>query len=63
MNKKRSDFFMIPLYVVHYTIFYNNSLGFKSFYRFFETKEELDKWLSFRSWIKDNCIIFKNIDN
>lgn len=53
---------MKPMYVVHYTIFSKNSWNFKSLYKFFETKEQLDKWLSFHPWIKDNAIIFKNID-
>lgn len=53
---------MKPMYVVHYTIFPKNSWNFKSLYKFFETKEQLDKWLSFHPWIKDNAIIFKNID-
>lgn len=53
---------MKPMYVVHYTIFPKNSGTFKSLYKFFETKEQLDEWLSFNPWIKDNAIIFKNID-
>lgn len=53
---------MKPLYVVHYTIFPKYSGTFKSLYKFFETEEELDAWLKFRPWIKENAIIFKNID-
>lgn len=53
---------MKPMYVVHYTIFPKGSGTFKSLYKFFENKERLDKWLNFRPWIKDNAIIFKNID-
>lgn len=53
---------MKPMYVVHYTIFPKGSGTFKSLYKFFENKECLDKWLNFRPWIKDNAIIFKNIE-
>ena len=51
---------MKPLYVIHYSIFKGGCV--RSFYRFFEKKEKLDDWLMFRPWIKDNCIIFKNIN-
>ena len=52
---------MKPLYVIHYTVFPKGN-SFKSLYKFFETKEQLDKWLKSKPWIKENCIIFKNID-
>lgn len=53
---------MKPLYVAHYTLFgFKYRSGFKSYYKFFETKEQLDRWLEFKPWIKENCIIFKNI--
>ncbi len=51
---------MKPLYVIHFTLFKSGSA--LSRYKFFETKEELDTFLMVTPWIKDNCIIFKNID-
>ena len=51
---------MKPLYVIHYSLFKGGSVLNK--YEFFETKEELDTFLMFNPWIKDNCIIFENID-
>lgn len=53
---------MKPMYVVHYTIFPKNYGTFKSRYKFFESKQQLDNWLNIKPWIKENCIIFKNID-
>lgn len=53
---------MKPRYVVHYTVFPRYSGTFKSMYRFFETKEQLDKWLGFNPWIRENAIIFENIE-
>ena len=52
---------MKPLYVIHFTLFKGGSA--LSRYRFFETKKQLDNFLMFKPWIKDNCIIFKNIDS
>lgn len=51
---------MKPLYVIHYTLFKGGSALNR--YRFFETQKELDNFLMFTPWIKNNCIIFKNID-
>ena len=52
---------MKPLYVVHFTLFKGGSALNR--FEFFETKKELDDFLRFNPWIKDNCIIFKNIDD
>lgn len=51
---------MKPLYVIHFTLFKGGSVLNK--YRFFETKKQLDNFLKFNPWIKENSIIFKNID-
>lgn len=51
---------MKPLYVIHYTLFKGGSVLNR--YRFFETQKQLDNFLMFTPWIKNNCIIFKNID-
>lgn len=52
---------MKPLYVIHFTIFKGGSA--LSRFKFFETKKQLDNFLMFSPWIKENCIIFKNIDD
>lgn len=52
---------MKPLYVIHYTLFKSGSA--LSRYKFFETKKQLDNFLKFNPWIRENNIIFKNIDN
>lgn len=59
-NEERSEKNMKPLYVIHYTLFKNG--GAFNRFRFFETKKQLDNFLKFTPWIKDFCIIFKNID-
>lgn len=51
---------MKPLYVIHYTLFKGGSALNR--YRFFETQKELDNFLMFTPWIKNNCIIFKNVN-
>lgn len=51
---------MKPLYVIHYTLFKGGSV--LSRFKFFETKKQLDNFLKFKPCIKENCIIFKNID-
>ncbi len=51
---------MKPLYVIHYSLFKGGCV--RSFYKFFEDKKHLDTWLMFKPWIKDNCIIFENIN-
>ena len=51
---------MKPLYVIHYSLFKGGSVLNR--YKFFETKERLDSFLKFAPWIKDNCIIFKNVE-
>ena len=48
------------MYVIHYTLFKGGSVLNR--YKFFETKKELDNFLMFTPWIKENCIIFKNVD-
>lgn len=52
---------MKPLYVIHFTLFKGGSALNR--FKFFETKKQLDNFLRFTPWIKDNCIIFKNIDD
>lgn len=52
---------MKPLYVMHYTLFKGGSVLNR--FKFFETKKQLDNFLKFKPWIKENCIIFKNIDD
>lgn len=51
---------MKPLYVIHYSLFKGGSILNR--YKFFETKEKLERFLLFHPQIKDNMIIFKNID-
>lgn len=51
---------MKPLYVIHYTLFKGGSVLNR--YKFFETQKQLDNFLMFTPWIKNNCIIFKNVD-
>lgn len=51
---------MKPLYVIHYTLFKGGSALNR--YRFFETQKGLDNFLMFTPWIKNNCIIFKNVN-
>lgn len=51
---------MKPLYVIHYSLFKGGSVLNR--YKFFETQKQLDNFLMFTPWIKNNCIIFKNID-
>ena len=51
---------MRPMYVIHYTLFKGGSVLNR--YKFFETKKELDNFLMFTPWIKENCIIVKNVD-
>lgn len=59
---------MKPKYVVHYTIFgkcyngFHSYSGFKSYYKFFEDKDSMDKFFFNSNIHKENCIIFKNID-
>lgn len=52
---------MRPKYVVHYTLFGLKYNGFKSYYRFFETEEQMKMFIEIKN-IKDSCIIFKNIN-
>lgn len=51
---------MRPLYVIHFTLFKGGSA--LSRYKFFETRKQLDIFLKFKPWIKENSIIFENID-
>lgn len=51
---------MKPLYVIHYSLFKGGSVLNR--YKMFETKKQLDNFLMFTPWIKNNCIIFKNIE-
>ena len=51
---------MKPLCVIHFTLFKGGSA--LSRYKFFETREQLDRFLLFNPCIKANGIIFKNID-
>ena len=51
---------MKPLYVIHYSLFKGGRVLNR--YNFFETKEKLERFLLFLPQIKDNMIIFKNID-
>lgn len=49
-------------YVIFYTLFSTKyDHGFKSQYRFFETKEDLERFIKIKN-IKDNCMIFENIE-
>lgn len=50
---------MKPLYVIHYSLFKGGSVLNR--YKFFETQKQLDNFLMYKPWIKNNCIIFKNI--
>lgn len=51
---------MRPMYVIHYTLFRGGSVLNR--YRFFETKKKLSNFLMVYPWIRQNCIIFENID-
>ena len=51
---------MKPLYVIHYSLFKGGSV--LNGYKFFETQKQLDNFLMFTPSIKNNYIIFKNID-
>ena len=53
---------MKPKYVVHYTLFGFKYNGFKSYYRFFEDKESMERFLMKPNIHRENCIIFRNID-
>lgn len=51
---------MKPLYVIHFTLFKGGSAITR--YKFFENQRQLDVYLMSHPWIKNNCIVFKNID-
>lgn len=54
---------MKPKYVIFYTLFSTKYYhGFKSYHRFFETKEELEKFIKIKN-LKENCIVFENVEN